>query len=197
MAETINVLIVGVGGQGIVAASNVLANAALAAGYDVKQSEVHGMAQRGGAVSSHVRFGTAVYSPVIPLGEAEFLLSFEKLETLRWLDYLADDATVIVNDYRIDPITVAGGKAEYPADVELRLASGGYRTLLIDGMKKAEAAGNLKSVNMVLLGVLAARLDLPIDTWKSAISRRFSAESFAINWRAFELGRAVGLNAEP
>lgn len=198
MSKSKNILIVGVGGQGIILASEVLASAAMRAGYDVKQSEVHGMAQRGGSVSSHVRFGERVFSPTIPLGEADVLLSFEMLESLRWLHYLTPGGATVVNVQQIDPMTVASGKAEYPQNVRETVVGRGLKPFFIDGRALAERAGHIKSVNVVLLGVLSTLLEFDRSLWEEAIRNRVPAKSLEINFRAFELGRAAGFkNQEP
>ena len=189
MNETTNILIVGVGGQGIILASEVLASTALAAGLDVKQSEVHGMAQRGGSVSSHVRFGEQVASPTIERGKADVLLSFELMESLRWVDALKSDGTVIVNTQQIDPMPVASGKAEYPDDVLTKLESRCAALYPVDGRDLAGIAGHIKSVNIVLLGVLSTLLPFEDSAWEIAIKNRVPAKTIDINKKAFQLGR--------
>jgi len=189
MNKTTNVLIVGVGGQGIILASEVLAKVALAAGQDVKQSEVHGMAQRGGSVSSHVRFGDTVYSPTIEKGSANILLSFELLETARWLDYLSPESTTIVNNYQIDPMPVASGKATYPADLKNRLNEQCPDVHLVEGIQMSHSAGSIRTMNVALLGVLSASLDFEEEQWKSVIEKRVPAKTVDMNFKAFQLGR--------
>jgi len=189
MSTEKNILIVGVGGQGIILASEVLSMVALSQGYDVKQSEVHGMAQRGGSVSSNVRYGKAVYSPTISKGEADILLSFEMLESLRWLDYLSQKGVAVVNTQRIDPMPVASGKAEYPKQIEERLRRGASKLHLIDGQGLAEKAGHIKSVNVALLGVLSTLLDFDKEIWETTIKNRVPAKTIDINFKAFNLGR--------
>jgi indolepyruvate ferredoxin oxidoreductase beta subunit len=194
MSTEKNILIVGVGGQGIILASEVVAMAALSEGYDVKQSEVHGMAQRGGSVSSNVRFGKAVYSPTIPKGEADVLLSFEMLESLRWVDYLSPEGVAIVNTQRIDPMPVASGKAEYPGQIEQTLRNATDNLFLIDGPGMAEQAGHIKSVNVALLGVLSTILDFEKEVWETTIKNRVPAKTIDINFKAFNLGREAAGN---
>lgn len=189
MSTEKNILIVGVGGQGIILASEMLSMVALSQGYDVKQSEVHGMAQRGGSVSSNVRYGKAVYSPTIARGEADVLLSFEMLESLRWIDYLSPDGVAIVNTQRIDPMPVASGKAEYPGQIEERLRKVTNKLHLIDGQDLAETAGHIKSVNVALLGVLSTILDFDKNVWETTIKNRVPAKTIDINFKAFNLGR--------
>ncbi len=187
--KTTNILIAGVGGQGIVLASEVISMVCLDAGYDVKQSEVHGMAQRGGSVTSHVRFGNIVYSPTIEKGKADILLSFELLETLRWIDYLNPEGIVIVNNLRIDPMTVAGGSAQYPDNIP-ELLQGRCRQLVsVNGNELALKAGNSKAVNITLLGVLSRYLEFSPETWKNAITGRVPQKTISINLLAFDYGR--------
>ncbi|HPG39957.1 MAG TPA: indolepyruvate oxidoreductase subunit beta [bacterium] len=187
--ETTNILIAGVGGQGILLASEVIASVCLTAGYDVKQSEVHGMAQRGGSVTSHVRFGKTVYSPTIEKGKADILLSFELLETLRWIDYLSTDGTVIVNTLRIDPMTVAGGSAQYPDNIPQELQSRCRQLVAVNGSELALQAGNGKAVNITLLGVLSRFLEFSPELWKNAIAARVPQKTIPINLLAFDYGR--------
>lgn len=189
MPKTKNILIVGVGGQGIILASELVAQVALSKGYDVKQSEVHGMAQRGGSVSSNVRYGDIVYSPTIAKGEADVLLSFELLESLRWLDYLSPKGVAIVNTQRIDPMPVASGKAEYPGHIEVTLRKKCFSLFIIDGQSLAEQAGHIKAVNIALLGVLSTILEFDQEVWQTAIKNRVPAKTIDINFKAFNLGR--------
>lgn len=189
MSRPKNILIVGVGGQGIILASEVLSSVALQAGYDVKQSEVHGMAQRGGSVTSHVRYGETVNSPTIDSGEADVLLSFELLESLRWADYLSAKGMAIVNRQRIDPMTVAGGKAVYPTNIDAALNSKAHRLFLINGKEIAERAGHIKAVNVALLGVLSTLLEFDAAAWETAIRNRVPAKTIDINFKAFHYGR--------
>lgn len=191
MSNTTNILIVGVGGQGIILSSEVISSVALTAGKDVKQSEVHGMAQRGGSVSSHVRFGDKIYSPTIEKGQADILLSFELMETLRWVEYLSDTGTAIVNVQQIDPMPVAGGKAQYPADVLDQLGRHCSELVQVQGQDLAMQAGHIKAVNTVMMGVLSNRLDFSESDWKTAIENRVPPKTIDINFKAFDLGQAV------
>ena len=188
---TTSVMFAGVGGQGIVLASNLLATVCLEGGHDVKQSEVHGMAQRGGSVTSHVRFGDLVYSPTIPAGEADYLVAFELLEAVRWSSHLAPSGAALANTQRIDPITVASGAMEYPGDLDERLRRQCADVVLVDALALAEAAGSARAVNMVLLGGLSARLEYDTEVWHQAIARRVPPKTLEINWRAFEAGRGM------
>ena len=189
MSTEKNILIVGVGGQGIILASEVMATVAMNKGFDVKQSEVHGMAQRGGSVSSNVRYGRAVSSPTIAKGEADVLLSFEMLESLRWVDYLSPKGVAIVNTQRIDPMPVASGKAEYPKQIEEDLRKRCHKLHLIPGQALAEKAGHIKAVNVTLLGVLSTILDFDKEIWEETIRGRVPAKTIDINFKAFNLGR--------
>ncbi|MEW6378261.1 MAG: indolepyruvate oxidoreductase subunit beta [bacterium] len=185
-----DILIVGVGGQGIILASKILANAGKEAGFEVKQSEVHGMSQRGGSVSTHVRFGRQVASPLIREGEADFLLSFELLEALRWVNSVRPQGHILVNNLKINPAPVSAGLAEYPADIELILSKSGRQVRLIEGVGLAEQAGSRKAMNMVLLGALSGLLpDIGEDIWLGTIRAQVPATTRQINEQAFQLGR--------
>jgi len=186
MAQKVtNVFICGVGGQGILLASEILSEAALAKGLDVKKSEVHGMAQRGGSVVSHVRFGEKVHSPVIAPGEADLLVSFEKMEAVRWIHSLAADGKVIVNDQEIVP----SGLETYPDDVDSQLAERAPDALKIDALGLAREAGHPRAVNVVMLGAFSKFLDFPPEDWQKAIEKRVPPKTREINLKAFELGR--------
>lgn len=187
--RTVNIVICGVGGQGVLLAGDIIAETAMAAGYDAKKSEVHGMAQRGGSVVSHVRYGEKVFSPLIRQGEADVILSFEEMETARYLDFLRDGGTVIINRQQVSPMTVATGQAEYPADIVGRIKSQVPNTVLCDGLKLSEQAGSPKTINMVLLGALSKKLDLPLEKWLEVITRRVPPKTVEMNKKAFELGR--------
>lgn len=187
-----NVLIVGVGGQGILLASEVLSEAALIAGLDVKKSEVHGMSQRGGAVNSHVRFGAEVHSPIIPAGQAQYVVALEKLEGLRASGLLAPGGTMLVNDFRLDPATVTTGNLSYPEDAVERLRAGlEGKVVAIDGPALSVQAGDLRTMNTVLLGALSNFLDFTREQWKQAMERHIRPKLLEINARAFELGQAA------
>jgi indolepyruvate ferredoxin oxidoreductase beta subunit len=191
MSAVTNVLLAGVGGQGVLLASEVLAEAASICGSDVKKSEVHGMAQRGGSVVSHLRFGPQVHSPLISRGGADFLVSFERLETLRYLDYLHSGSVVLVNTQEILPLPVSVGKARYPSDIDERLRATGVRALFVDGHGLALAAGNAKAVNAVILGALSSILRFPPGVWEEALRRQIPARLVEVNLRAFALGSAA------
>ncbi|MEA2063766.1 MAG: indolepyruvate oxidoreductase subunit beta, partial [Gemmatimonadota bacterium] len=167
-----NVLLAGVGGQGIILASEVLCQAALIEGLDVKKSEVHGMSQRGGAVNSHVRFSQGkVFSPLIPAGQARFLVAMEKLEALRWEHFLAPGGTILVNDFRLDPASVACGKVSYTDDAIGRLrAKHADRVIVADGPALALEAGNPRVMNTVILGLLSNYLPFSLEHWQEALA---------------------------
>lgn len=187
--ETVNIIICGVGGQGVLLAGDIIAETAMACGHDAKKSEVHGMAQRGGSVVSHVRYGDKVHSPLIRQGEADVVLSFEEMETARYLDFLRDGGAAIINRQQVMPMTVATGKAEYPQDIVERIKSQVPSTVLCDGMKLSEQAGSPKTINMVLLGALSKKLELPTEKWLEVIARRVPPKTVEMNKKAFELGR--------
>jgi indolepyruvate ferredoxin oxidoreductase beta subunit len=182
-------VLAGVGGQGNVLSARVLAEAALSMGYDVKTSEVHGMAQRGGSVVCMVRWGEKVHSPLIPRGKADFLLVFELLEGLRYLDYLSEEGTVVVNDYRLDPLPVLRGDATYPGNALQVIRSSTARGVEIDGRGMAERAGNARAVGSCLLGALSVFLDFPVNVWEEALRGLVPPNAVEVNLKAFALGR--------
>jgi len=186
-----NILIVGVGGQGNILAGKLLSEAFVAAGYDVKQSEVHGMAQRGGAVSSHVRAGEKIYSPLIPEESADYVLSFEQLETLRYLNYFSSGTVAIINMLRHDPPSVAIGKQEYPADVFERIAVKTRKIIKVDANKVAKEIGTERVANSVLLGVLAANLPISKNIWTGMYKKFVKEKLVEINVKAFNAGRNI------
>ncbi len=187
--ETTNILLAGVGGQGVLLASQIFTSVAIEADLDVKQSEVHGMSQRGGSVTSHVRFGEKVYSPTIDPGEADFLIGFERLETLRNVHCLKAGGTIIYNSMRINPSTVAAGVAEYPGDVPEQILAFGEKTFLVDGLGLAEQAGNSRSSNVVMVGAVSCFLSLPESLWESKIKEILPPKLVDLNLKAFHLGR--------
>jgi indolepyruvate ferredoxin oxidoreductase beta subunit len=187
-----DVVLAGVGGQGAILTARILAETALSAGYDVKTSEVHGMAQRGGSVVSMVRWGEKVYSPLIPVGGADFILTFELLEGLRRLEYLSDEGTAIVNKYRIDPLPVLRGDAQYPEDALNSIRAYVAHLVELDARRMAADAGNPRALGSVLLGALSVFLDFPSDAWEQAINRFVPAKAREVNLKAFALGRESG-----
>ena len=191
MNAVTSVLLAGVGGQGVLLASEILAEAAAISGNDVKKSEVHGMAQRGGSVVSHLRFGPVVHSPLIPRGSADFLVSFERLETLRYLEYLHRDSVVLVNNQEILPLPVSVGKVKYPGDIPERIRATGVRAVFVDGHGLAVAAGNARAVNAVILGALSAIMRFEPPVWEEALRRQIPQRLLEVNLRAFALGAAA------
>ncbi|UFS69955.1 indolepyruvate oxidoreductase subunit beta [Geomonas sp. RF6] len=186
-----NILLVGVGGQGILLASEILSETFMLAGYDVKKSEIHGMSQRGGSVVSHVRFGSKVYSPIVPEGEGDILFGFEILESYRSLPLLRPGATVVVNDLCIPPPAVLNGQQEYPAGLPEKIAARFPDFLLIDGQKLAADAGNARAANTVLLGAISNRLQIEEKYWQEALERMVPKKALAVNLAAFALGRSL------
>lgn len=186
--STKSVMICGVGGQGILLASDLLAQVTLDLGMDVKKSEVHGMSQRGGTVISNVRFGEQVFSPLIGRGEADIILAFEKLEGLRQLHFLKEDGSILVNDFAIAPLPVACGLAEYPENVIETIQQAVRDTAIIDGLALAKKAGSTRSMNVVLLGALAKKLGIARRKWLEVIKKRVPPRTWEVNERAFQLG---------
>ena len=184
-----SVLMVGVGGQGIIRASDILSAVMIEAGFDVKKSEVHGMAQRGGCVSSYVRFGEKVYSPLAMKGDVDLLVSFEKLETLRYLDYLKPDGTVIVNDEKVYPPSVNLGEEAYPDDAIEYIKKFFTDVTVIDATEIAHRAGDRRMANTVILGVLASHLDIDKKVWETVLEKSFPPKLLEGNKQAFERGR--------
>jgi indolepyruvate ferredoxin oxidoreductase beta subunit len=184
-----NILLVGVGGQGIIVASEIMADAFLEAGYDVKKSEVHGMAQRGGSVSTHVRFGSKVFSPLIKEGETDILVAFEELEAMRYLHYLGPKPTVILNEQRLNPPSVSLGKDRYPENIAASLSRSAARFKKIAGKDLALRAGDIRTLNIVLLGAVSFFLPVAEGIWTENILRRFSPKAHKANLEAFRLGR--------
>ena len=191
MAKQTSVMIVGVGGQGTLLASRILGNVVLARGYDVKMSEVHGMAQRGGSVVTYVKYGEKIYSPIVPKGEADIILAFEELEALRWLPFLRKDGKMIANTQQIDPMPVIIGSQEYPEKIIERLGDVCSNLVAVDALKLAMEAGNVKAVNVVLLGVMAKYTDVAEEEWMAAIEKTVPPKFLDINRKAFALGYAI------
>ncbi|NPV54223.1 MAG: indolepyruvate oxidoreductase subunit beta [Firmicutes bacterium] len=189
----VNVLIVGVGGQGIILAGKVLAGAARLAGFDVKTSEVHGMAQRGGSVVTHVRFGRRVYSPLIPEGEVDCLIAFERLEALRWVNSLRPGGILIVNDYAIPPITTLSGREPYPGGILEELEARSPNMVTVRAFELARAAGSARSVNIVLLGVASRFLGVEKSCWLDALGESIPSRFMDVNLRAFMSGAGLTL----
>lgn len=186
--KTTNVMIVGVGGQGSLLASKLLGRLLIDEGYDVKVSEVHGMSQRGGSVVTYVRFGEKVYSPIITEGEADYIISFEKLEAARYAKYLSRDGLIVVNTQQIDPMPVIIGSAEYPDSVLEELTAKGVKVSTLDALTLAEEAGSSKAVNIVLMGKVAKEFDIPYEKWITAIENTVAPKFVEMNKKAFDLG---------
>ena len=187
--ETKNIMIVGVGGQGSLLASKLLGRILLDQGYDVQVSEVHGMSQRGGSVVTYVRYGDRVCSPVIDKGEADFIVSFELLEAARYVNFLKPGGRVVVSDQQIDPMPVITGAAEYPADLDKKMAALDIKVDIMDALSLAEQAGSSKAVNLVLMGRLSRYFDFPEEAWQKAIDACVPEKFLELNRKAFALGR--------
>ncbi len=187
-AMTKSVMIVGVGGQGSLLASKLLGNLLTGEGYDVKVSEVHGMSQRGGSVVTYVRFGEKVYSPIVTKGEADIIISFEKLEAARYAPFLKKGGKLVVNTQQIDPMPVIIGAATYPEGVLSELTEKGVDIDALDALSLAEQAGSSKAVNIVLMGKAAKYFDIPYDRWIAAIENTVAEKFVEMNKKAFDLG---------
>ena len=184
---TKNIMIVGVGGQGSLLASKLLGWLLLNEGYDVKVSEVQGMSQRGGSVVTYVRFGEKVYSPIIDKGEADLIVSFEKLEAARYLDYLKPDGTVVVNIQQIDPMPVVIGAAEYPEDIIETLGKD-HKVYTVNATEEAKKIGNSRVFNLIVLGVAAQHMDFTKEQWYEVIEKTVPPKTIEINKKAFDVG---------
>jgi indolepyruvate ferredoxin oxidoreductase beta subunit len=193
-SDTTNILIVGVGGQGVLLASELLSEVAVESGLDAKKSEVHGMSQRGGVVSSHVRFGRKVYSPIIPYGQADIILSFEQAEGLRAIDWLAPSGTVIVSKTRLVPPAANFGEVGYPDDPIAELKKHTRNVIAVDADRMALELGNIRLVNTILLAVASSFLNFKRETWEAAIRALVKSRFVDINLKAFSRGCA--LNAD-
>lgn len=193
--QDIRFMLTGVGGQGTLLASNVLAEVGMALGYDVKKAEVHGMSQRGGSVISHVRWGEHVFSPIVPDGEADVLISFEKLEALRYLRGLKPGGLALVNDHEIVPVTVSSGGGVYPGDEVLRASFAAVTENVhwLPAIRIAENLGNAKAANVVMLGALSRLMDLPPEPWLAVIERRVPKRFVELNRAAFQAGREADI----
>ena len=187
MKDTKNILLVGVGGQGTILVSKILSTGLMEAGYDVKMSEIHGMAQRGGSVSTQVRYGSEVFSPIIGIGEADILVSFEKMETLRWLEFLKPDGVVVINDYLIPSAPILMGKIDYPQGI-IELIEGKAKTKVVNAGEIAEKLGNTKVMNVVLLGSLIKSMKLTDIDWEAVIKSQVKEQFAELNIKAFNEG---------
>lgn len=185
--ETKNIMIVGVGGQGTLLTSRILGGVMLDGGYEVKLSEVHGMAQRGGSVVTFVRYGDEVFEPIVEEGCADVLIAFERLEAMRYAHYLKKDGVIIVNDQRMDPMPVVMGAAEYPENIIEEL-SAKYNVISVDALSEARKIGNTKAFNVIILGVAAKHMDFTIEQWNAVIERTVKPKFVELNKKAFEVG---------
>lgn len=183
-----NILIVGVGGQGTLLTGRIIGNYAMQKGLDVKMSEVHGMAQRGGSVVMQVKYGEKVYSPLVEVGEADIIFAFEKLEALRYIHYLKKDGVIISNTQRIDPMPVVMGDAHYPDDIEEQIKAICPKACLIDALTIAKEIGNVKVVNMIMIGAYAAYIGDSIEDWESIIEQTVPKHTVALNIEALTKG---------
>jgi indolepyruvate ferredoxin oxidoreductase beta subunit len=186
-----NVFLAGVGGQGTLLASEVLGEAFLAGGYDVKKSEVHGMAQRGGAVTTHLRYGPKVFSPLIEAGSADLLVAFEKMEALRFAHYLKPAGAAVVNAQEIMPPSVATGRERYPENMAERLAGAIPNLYLVDALAAALSLREVRAVNMVMVGAASHLLPLPEECYLKALRGRLPERIVEVNAKAFQAGRAL------
>ena len=187
MAETKNIMIVGVGGQGTLLTSRILGGITVKAGYDVKLSEVHGMAQRGGSVVTYVRYGEKVSEPIVEEGQADVLIAFERLEALRYAHFLKKDGVIIVNDQRIDPMPVVTGATIYPENIIENLEKD-YKVISVDAMEEALKLGNSRVFNVIILGIAAKHMDFEKDMWLEVIRETVPPKTVDINIAAFERG---------
>ena len=185
--ETKNIMIVGVGGQGTLLTSRILGGVILNGGYQVKLSEVHGMAQRGGSVVTFVRYGEEVFEPIVEEGCADVLIAFERLEALRYAHYLKKDGVLIVNDQRMDPMPVVMGAASYPEGI-IEDLSAKYKVISVDALSKARELGNTKTFNVIILGVAAKHMDFSVEEWNKVIEKVVKPKFVDINKKAFEMG---------
>ena len=187
-----NIMIVGVGGQGTLLTSRILGKLAINAGYDVKLSEVHGMAQRGGSVVTFVRYGDKVNEPIVEEGQADVLIAFERLEALRYPDFLKKDGVVIVNDWRIDPITVVTGVAAYPEDV-IETLKEKRRAIVVEATAESKKLGAPKAFNIIVLGAAARHMGFEKEDWLRVIETTVPPKTIEVNKQAFEIGYALSL----
>lgn len=193
--SAVNFLLAGVGGQGVLTSSDILAEVGLVAGHDAKKSEIHGFSQRGGVVESHVRWAEKVYAPVSPPGEVDYLIAFEPLEAARWVNWLRPNGVVLADPHTIDPLSVSSGDLTYPeiAGIEAALRARADRVTFVEGLKIAERLGDPRMANTVLLGALSNHLDVPVETWLQVIGQRLKPQYVAANHDAFQEGRNASI----
>jgi len=184
-----NILVAGVGGQGVILASDIMSEVFMEAGYDVKKSEVHGMAMRGGIVTSHFRFGRKVYSPLIKQGEVDILFAFEQLEALRWVNHLRPDGKIVINDHKINPPAVNLGEMEYPKSIPEKIRSKFKNLYLVKGTEVALQMGDARAANVVLLGAISKLFEVNEDLWLKTILNHLPAKVHELNRKAFSAGR--------
>jgi indolepyruvate ferredoxin oxidoreductase beta subunit len=196
MDDVKSILLAGVGGQGTILVSKVLTQGLVDAGFDVKMSEVHGMAQRGGSVSTQVRWGRKVYSPIVGSGGADILVAFEKLEALRYASYLRPSGTLVVNEHEILPLSVSSGTEAYPEGIVESLRAK-FRTIAIDAASIAKGLGNVRTMNVVLLGAMVEALGLGSIDWEKALRAQVPEKALAVNLAALAAGKAAALEAVP
>lgn len=189
--QTANVLVVGTGGQGVITASEIISDVAMLSGFDTKKSEIHGMSQRGGVVTSHVRYSEKVFSPVIMEGQADILLSFELAETVRWLHFIKPSGRVVTSRQKIVPPAVYAGMGNYPEDAETVVKQRATDPIFVDALPLAEELGNPRLVNTILLGIASNMLTLPVDQWKAVIAKRVPPKFKELNLVAFDRGREI------
>jgi len=189
--KSLNLLITGAGGQGIILASDIIGETAIAAGYDVKKTDTIGMAQRGGSVVSHMRLAVQVWSPIIRQGQVDLLLALEKLEAARWASYLKPGGIAIVNNHALPPLSVSLGNAHYPGDDEIRgiLRQVTDQVFFINGTDKAKELGNIRTLNVFMLGCASLFLPFKVGTWQESIANRLPEKVRQINLTAFDHGR--------
>jgi indolepyruvate ferredoxin oxidoreductase beta subunit len=187
----LDILMVGVGGQGTVLSSNIVCDVALMNGFDVKKSEIHGMAQRGGSVVTHIRIAKEVFAPTIPAGSADVVVSFERMEFLRYAEFIGADTTLILNTQVIAPPSVADGTAEYPEDKILHTKAKFTKVFETDAISKAMELGNPKVAGMVVLGILAKNVPFEKKTWEQAVRDRVPAKTIELNLKAFDTGYCI------
>ena len=191
--EPVSFLLVGVGGQGTILASDILAETGLKLGYDVKKAEIHGMSQRGGSVVTNLRWAERVYSPIVPVGGADVMVAFEKLEAARYSMYLHTGSFAVINQHSIPPITVSAGNERYPTDEQIQesIANMGAVSFWVEGMRLAEEVGNVKTANVVILGALTAVLQIPVEVVLEVVKGRVPAKFLELNQQAFQAGYAA------
>lgn len=192
MSNTVSLILVGVGGQGIVKASEIIGLAAQKAEYDVKVSEVHGMSQRGGSVETYIRYGEKVHSPLVEKGKADLIVAFEQLEALRWIKYLKPNGTMIINNQIIEPITVVSGNEKYPKNIIRKIKDKCKNTISVDVLNIAKECGNVKTANIVLIGIIAVLFNINKSIWLECIKEVLPQKVLDVNLRAFEFGYSYG-----